>query len=71
MDEVAASAEKLQDTLNNITAMILDVNQEIIQIATATEQQTATSSEMSSENIVEIDKEADGIAQKYRDIVAG
>ena len=63
MDEVAASAEKLQDTLNDITAKILDVNQEIIQIATATEQQTATSNEL-SQNIQRITETSKQLNQK-------
>ncbi len=69
MDEVAASAEKLQDTLNDITAKILDVNQEIIQIATATEQQTATSNELSQniQRITETSKQLNQKAAEVRD----
>ncbi len=69
MDEVAASAEKLQDTLNDITAKILDVNQEIIQIATATEQQTATSNELSQniQRITETSKQLNQKATEVRD----
>jgi methyl-accepting chemotaxis protein len=69
MDEVAASAEKLQDTLNDITAKILDVNQEIIQIATATEQQTATSNELSQniQRITETSKQLNQKAVEVRD----
>ena len=69
MDEVAASAEKLQDTLNDITAKILDVNQEIMQIATATEQQTATSNELSQniQRITETSKQLNQKATEVRD----
>ena len=69
MDAVAASAEKLQDTLNDITAKILDVNQEIIQIATATEQQTATSNELSQniQRITETSKQLNQKAVEVRD----
>ena len=69
MDAVAASAEKLQDTLNDITAKILDVNQEIIQIATATEQQTATSNELSQniQRITETSKQLNQKATEVRD----
>lgn len=67
MDEVAASAEKLQDTLNDITSKILDVNQEIIQIATATEEQTATSAEMSS-NIQHITESATHMNEKAMEV---
>ena len=69
MDEVAASAEKLQDTLNDITAKIFDVNQEIIQIATATEQQTATSNELSQniQRITETSKQLNQKAAEVRD----
>ena len=69
MDEVAASAEKLQDTLNDITAKIFDVNQEIIQIATATEQQTATSNELSQniQRITETSKQLNQKATEVRD----
>ena len=60
MDEVAASAEKLQDTLNDITAKILDVNQEM---------QTATSNELSQniQRITETSKQLNQKAVEVRD----
>ena len=57
------------NTLNDITAKILDVNQEIIQIATATEQQTATSNELSQniQRITETSKQLNQKATEVRD----
>lgn len=48
MDELAANANNLQDTLLVITDKIGEVNEQITQIATATEEQTGTSQDMSS-----------------------
>ena len=48
MDAIAQNAGQLQNTLDVITQKVGDVNLEITQIATATEQQTGTSKEMST-----------------------
>ena len=57
------------DASLDITAKILDVNQEIIQIATATEQQTATSNELSQniQRITETSKQLNQKAAEVRD----
>ena len=47
MDKLANDAENLQNVLDNITKDINEVNQQIVHIATSTEEQSATSSEMS------------------------
>ncbi|MDY4992578.1 MAG: methyl-accepting chemotaxis protein, partial [Succinivibrio sp.] len=48
MDAIAQNAGQLQNTLDVITQKVGDVHLEITQIATATEQQTGTSKEMST-----------------------
>lgn len=48
MQTIAENAGRLQETLDVITGKVGDVNMQIVQIAAATEQQTSTSREMSS-----------------------
>lgn len=59
MDVIAVNAGELQNTLDVITEKVGDVNMQITQIATATEQQTGTSKEMSTnlQDIKELTKE--------------
>lgn len=59
MDVIAVNAGELQNTLDVITDKVGDVNMQITQIATATEQQTGTSKEMSTnlQDIKELTKE--------------
>ena len=47
MDELAAEASTIEELLNNITVQVSSVNAQITQIATAAEQQTTATSEIS------------------------
>ena len=58
-------AEKLQETLEVIAEKINNVNSQITQIATATEEQTATSSEM-SKNIQKITEQSQKMNEKSK-----
>ncbi len=65
MNELATKASTVSDLLNNISALVGDVNSQITQIATAAEQQTTATSEIST-NMQSITSSAHGLADKVK-----
>ena len=67
MDKLAVHAEELQKVLDNILVDINNVNMQITLIATSTEEQSATSSEM-SKNLQNITGHVRNMSEKVSDI---
>jgi chromosome segregation ATPase len=67
MDKLAVHAEELQKVLDNILVDINNVNKQITLIASSTEEQSATSSEM-SKNLQDITSQVRSMSEKVSDI---
>lgn len=70
MSDVAANTSHVQETLSNALNFVNEVNSQITQIATAAEQQTSTSSEISHnmQRITQASSEVSSLARNARDI---
>ena len=70
MSEVASSTSAVQETLSNALNYVNEVNSQITQIATAAEEQTSATGEISNnmQNITRSSGEVNDIAQAARDI---
>ena len=70
MSDVASNTSHVQETLSNALNFVNEVNSQITQIATAAEQQTSTSTEISHnmQRITQASSEVSSLARNARDI---